>query len=145
MRTKRNKRPPITTMHPLNAPRKKIPARDFRGGGAGGDGDSSSDIAASLLRRIRVRRLVMLFDRRGAVLQTLFLGQRLDVARGQPDLPLGGIDLDDPRANRVARLKELVEFLPHVALHFRNVSETFHSIRKTNEQTEVGDLRDRAD
>src|ERR1051326_2046711 len=80
------------------------------------------------------------------IVMRLFLRrQRLDVTRGEADLPLRRIDLDDARADSVAGMERLVEFLPRVALHLGHVREAFHAVGETNEQTEVGDLRDLSD
>src|ERR1041385_3917312 len=75
----------------------------------------------------------------------LLVGQRLDVARGQSDLPLARIDLDDPRPERLARMEQLVELHPAVALDLADMREPFDAVGEADEETEVGDLCDDAD
>src|SRR5437762_2521637 len=88
------------------------------------------------------RRLVV----RGAFeLRALLFAERLDIAHRQADLPLAGIDLDDARANAVARLIETIEFRFSFTRNFRNVRERFDAIGQSHEETEVGDLRNGAD
>src|SRR3954447_23194638 len=122
--------PMKTIKQPLNAPRKKTPARDLRGVGtttgsttglAGASPraatGSSSGMRSALRRGLRGRSGLgfrfgfdsMLRRRRLLVLRDLGFRQRLDVARGEADLLVRPVDLDDPRANGLADVKRLVE------------------------------------
>src|ERR1041385_3258844 len=92
-------------------------------------------------RRLRLGLLVLA----AAGLRALFLRERLDVARGEADLLVVPIDLDDPRPHRLADVEELVELLLAVALDLRDVREPFHALGHLDEEPEVGDLRDVAD
>src|SRR3954454_1901787 len=95
--TPKRKTPMSTTRHPLNAPRKKTPARDLRGGGATtgsaiasprAETGSSSVMRSALRRRLRGRSGLgfgfrlgfdgMLRRRRLLVLRDLGVRQRLD-------------------------------------------------------------------
>src|SRR3954454_23936954 len=123
--TPRSIMPMKTIKQPLNAPRKKTPARDLRGVGTttgsaiaspGAATGSSSGMRSALRRRLRGRSGFgfrfgfdgMLRRRRLLVLRDLRLGQRLDVASRQADLLVRPVDLDDARANRLADMKGLV-------------------------------------
>src|SRR5438270_1398116 len=93
--TPKRKTPMNTTRQPLNAPRKKTPARDLRGVGAttgpavaspGAETGSSSVMRSALRRRLRGRSFGfrlgfdgMLGRRRLLVLRDLGVCQRLDV------------------------------------------------------------------
>src|SRR3954469_6486659 len=161
IRTPRSSMPAKTTRQPLNAPMKKIPARDFFGvvTAAGsaiaspeGSTGSSSDMGSALRRGLRGRSrfcfgvCVMLFRRRRSrMLRDLVLGQRLHVARRKADLLVGPVDLDHPRAHRLADVKGLVELRFRIARDFRDVRQPFHAVCDADEEAEVGDLGDRAD
>src|SRR3954454_16746886 len=160
--TPKRKTPMSTTRHPLNAPRKKTPARDLRGGGATtgsaiasprAETGSSSVMRSALRRGLRGRSGLgfrfgfdgMLRRRRLLVLRDLGFRQRLDVARGETDLLVGPVDLDDARANGLADVKRLVELRFRIARNLRDVREPFHAVGNANEEAEVGDLGNRAD
>src|SRR3954447_337138 len=160
--TPRSIMPTKTTKQPLNAPRKKTPARDLRGVGTttgsaiaspGAATGSSSGMRSALRRGLRGRSGLgfrfgfdgMLRRRRLLVLRDLGLGQRLDVARGETDLLVGPVDLDDARANGLADVEGLVELRFRIARNLRDVREPFHAIGHANEEAEVGDLGDRSD
>src|SRR3954452_10525159 len=166
--TPRSIMPMKTIKQPLNAPRKKTPARDLRGVGAttgsttglagaspGAATGSSSGMRSALRRRLRGRSGLgfrfrfgfdgMLRRRRLLVLRDLGFRQRLDVARGETDLLVGPVDLDDARANGLADVKRLVELRFRIARNLRDVREPFHAVGNANEEAEVGDLGNRAD
>ena len=67
----------------------------------------------AVVRFVGVVRLVQVVT--AGELLALLIGERLHVSRGQADLPLVRVDLDDARAHRLADMKDLVELLPVVA------------------------------
>src|SRR6202008_1439655 len=97
-------------------------------------------VVMSVLRRIRV-----MFGMNAGVMSALLFRERLDVARGEADLPLVRIDLDDACADRLTDMEMFVQLLARIAIHFRKVRQTFDTVGQTDEKTEVGDLRDRSD
>src|SRR3954451_11626135 len=164
--TPRSIMPMKTIRQPLNAPRKKTPARDLRGvgtttgsttglaGASPGAATGSSSVMRSALRRgLRGRSGFgfrfdfdgMLRRRRLLVLRDLGLGQRLDVARGKTDFLVRPVDLDDARANGFADVKGLVELRFRIARDLGDVREPFHAVGHANEETEVGDFGNRSD
>ena len=88
---------------------------------------------------------VMFGMRRLAVLRAFFVGERRNIAQRQSDLSLARIDLDDSRAQCVARLIHSIEFRLPFARDLGDVRERLHSVGQANEETEVGDLGDDAD
>src|SRR5258708_1980375 len=156
--------PANTTRQPLRAPNRKIGARERGTGLAGGASArapvgarpafggcvtaSQTKMAQSALGR-RLRRLrhlrgpLRLGDLHTAVLQTLLVRERRDVACRQADLSLCRIDLDDAGPDGFANMEGLVQLQLHVALDLRYVGQPFDAVRQAHKQTEVRDLRDR--
>ena len=73
------------------------------------------------------------------------LRQRLDIARGQPDLPLVRVNLDDANPDRISDFERFIQLDFRIALNLGHVREAFDAFGDTDEQAEIGDLRDGAD